>query len=83
MRTLVFIVNGEYVSVCCEDDAPLVVPMHRALRLSHNLGRPFDEWEIRLESGERLDDFLILPSDKLKVFLTIGIGCGGNSTRAA
>lgn len=74
-----FIVSGEDVPIEAEPELPFAWAARRALRVSHNFGRPANYWEIRNEDGVLLDGdspVSIVP-DWQRVFLTVRIGAGG------
>ena len=84
--TIIFIVNGEDVSIKASSRTLLRTARNKALADSHNTGRPPEGWEIRDERG-----ILLLPdqkiksfgfSDRVRLFLTLKVGIGG-SCRAA
>jgi hypothetical protein len=79
--TIVFIVNGEDVAVEANLNAPLQTARNKALELSHNTGRPPEEWEIRDERGQMLDSAAKISSfeftDGIRLFLTLRVGAGG------
>lgn len=84
---LVFIANGEDVPVYVGLKESLGTGREKALMVSHNTGRPSEEWEIRDERG------VLLPTepdsgsfgfvDGQRLFLTLRVGFGGARLRAA
>lgn len=78
---LVFIVNGEDVPVFAERTAPLLKARAEALAISHNTGRPPEEWDVRDERGMRLNADQRVETFNFKergrLFLTLKVGVGG------
>jgi len=81
MIILIFIVNGEDVPVEANETSPIDTAKDKALAVSHNTGRPPNEWEIRNERGALLDpntpvsDLDLINGSHL--FLTLQVGFGG------
>jgi len=79
--TIVFVINGEDVTVEQNENAPLKAARDKALEQSGNTGRPFDEWEIRNEQGELLDPTAKIETfgftDGVRLFLNLMVGAGG------
>jgi len=73
----VFIVNGESYAIRCEDDSPAVVAVRRALKISSNISRPLDDWELRNARGVRIDDLETITN--AEYFLTLRVGAGGDT----
>jgi hypothetical protein len=78
---LIFIVNGEDVSVTTSLLAPMSAVRAAALLKSHNTGRTLSEWEIRDERGAYLDPKRTVNSygfePNTRFFLTLKVGLGG------
>lgn len=82
MLNLVFVVNGEDVSVEVRRDAPLDEARGQALTRSQNTGRPAADWEIRDQHGQQLDPRLPVGTyssirEGGRLFLTLKTGAGG------
>lgn len=80
--TLVFIINGEDVTVSVNANNPLHVARDRALKDSGNEGRPFPEWEIRREDGSPLSPDAKIEdvgglADGTRLLLSLKAGAGG------
>lgn len=81
MIKIVFIVNGVDVPVKLKETSFVFTGRNQALRLSNNMGRPFDEWEIHNAAGEplapktRVKSLGLVDGDRL--FLNLGVGAGG------
>jgi hypothetical protein len=69
------------VTISTDADNALSVPRAEALQVSHNTGRPPEEWEIRNEQGIMLDPGRSAASYQLgngaHLFLTLQVGWGG------
>jgi hypothetical protein len=80
MKTIHFIVNGEDIKVRVEDELPLEWATRRALRLSYNTSRPPQDWELRHESGQLVDDGICCERipEHGHLFLTLRVSAGGN-----
>ena len=80
---VIFIINGEDQLTEVFANRPIGEAAARALMLSHNTGRPPEEWEIRSETGHLLDskepppDLAHFP----RYFLTLRCGVGGQAYR--
>jgi len=79
--TIVFVVNGEDVTVSVNPHEPLGAARNKALAVSKNTGRPPEEWEIRNDSGTPLDPGQKIHSfafgSRVRLFLTLKVGAGG------
>lgn len=79
---LIFIVNGEDVTIHASVEERLAVARDKALTDTHNTARPFDEWEVRAETGEFLDPEATIEalhlSSGTRLFLTLRVGAGGS-----
>src|SRR5271154_4018214 len=79
MISLLFIVNGEDVPITALHEDQISDARDDALRISHNTGRPLEDWEIRTDTGA-----LVPPSTRVlcfpnaRLFLTLRVGVGGN-----
>lgn len=74
---LTFIVNGEDVRVLAETDAPLIVAMRRARKISRNTARPDEDWELRNMTGLRVNELETPQHAGDRFFLTLHAGAGG------
>lgn len=76
---VIFIINGEDVLTEVFANRPIGEAAARALRLSHNTGRPPEEWEIRGETGHLLDPDIPPPdiAHFPRFFLSLRCGAGG------
>ena len=78
---VILIVNGEEVITGINMTDPFSVTVARALRQSHNTGRPATDWELRDLDGNFLDDtkspesYGVEPGTRF--FLTLHVGAGG------
>jgi len=78
---ILFIVNGEDVSISIDKQAALAEARDKALVESRNTGRPLEDWEIReesgvlLESSRTINDLNFVPG--VRLFLTLRVGAGG------
>lgn len=79
MKTLLFIVNGEDVKVDVEDPEalPLEWATRRALHRSRNTSRPFQDWELRHESGQLVEDGVCCATVPGHLYLTLRVSAGG------
>jgi hypothetical protein len=79
MKTIHFIVNGEDIKVRVEDELPLEWATRRALRLSYNTSRPPQDWELRHESGQLVDDGICCERipEHGHLYLTLRVSAGG------
>lgn len=79
--TIVFVVNGEDVSLTANPAEPLGAARNKALAVSRNTGRPPDEWEIRDEAGVMLDPGQKIATfgwgQRVRLFLALKVGAGG------
>ena len=80
---LIFIVNGEDVEVSTDSEASLEWIRDKALRLSHNTGRPPGDWEVRDLDGQLIEDLSKTVSELglisgARFFLTLRVGAGGD-----
>lgn len=79
--TIVFVVNGEDVTVTANSHEPLGAARNKALAVSKNTGRPPEEWEIRNAEGTPLDPgqkiMLFGFGPRVRLFLTLKVGAGG------
>lgn len=76
--TLSFIVNGEEVEIRAERGQPIHLATRLALKKRHHTGRPWQDWELRTESGQAIDDQSqpVESLSSLRLFLTLKIGLG-------
>lgn len=81
---LIFIVNGENIPVEAVPTELLYKARNRALELSHNTGRPYDEWEVYNERGERIRPINSLTPEDLRLpahtrlFASLRVGVGAD-----
>ena len=79
--SLVFIINGEDVTVEVTENQKLHVGRDKALRDSGNTGRPVDEWEIRTEGGIVLSPDASVSGSGLvngsRLLLSLRVAAGG------
>jgi hypothetical protein len=79
--TLIFIINGENISVKTNVEAHLAEAVERALSESRNTGRPPSEWEVRDASGVFLEISRKIKElglkDGTRLFLSLRVGAGG------
>lgn len=80
--SLVFIINGEDVSVDVSPHQQLHVARRKALEATGNTGRPEAEWEVRTEAGVVLSPDATVESSGLKpgtrLLLSLRVAAGGN-----
>lgn len=75
-----FVVNGEELAL--EPCACTIRQVARAaLRLSGNLARPLEEWELRSDQGHLLDLDASIYEAPQDLFLTLRLGVGGSVAR--
>ncbi len=84
---LIFVVNGEEVSLEIPPEQPLHAAVQQALAKSKNTGRPAEEWELRYETGQIIADISKPVSEYgfkpgTHLFLTLRVGAGGDATRS-
>jgi len=69
------------VPVCIERKSSLSEARNKALSVSRNMGRPPENWEIREESGVRLDPLRFVEDfnfvSGVRLFLTLAVGSMG------
>lgn len=53
--SLKFVVNGVETTVDANNNAPLLAALQKALEDTNNQGQAPQKWEVRNESGEKLD----------------------------
>lgn len=78
--TLIFIINGEEVTVETNVKAPLKSAVEKALLESENTGRPITDWQVKyngqvLDINSKIED-LNLP-DNAELVLSLKVGEGG------
>lgn len=83
LRRVHFIINGEDVWLSFVEGDDLRLLRNEALWLSHNRGRPFDDWHVRDDRGHLVDvgrpaaDFGGVRGRSQPLFLTLRVGVGG------
>ncbi len=80
---VIFIINGEDQLVEAFSNRPIGEAAERALGLSHNTGRPPEEWEIRTEAGTLVPPECVPPEiiHHPRYFLSLRVGVGGQAHR--
>lgn len=78
---LIFIINGQDLSIDADSRAPLIEAVQKALTESGNTGRPVEEWEVRDVSGVLLETHRTPKAlglhNKARLFLSLKVGAGG------
>lgn len=80
--TITFIVNGEAVPITVNLNAPLKSAVEKVLTESENTGRPFSDWQVKLNGqvldlGNKIED-LHLP-ENAELLLSLKTGEGGSN----
>lgn len=83
-QVVIFVINGEEIPIDVGHDETLGAARSNALRVSHNTGRPENEWEMRTENGVRLNPDAAVGStglaDRDLLFLSLRVGLGGDAS---
>lgn len=78
---LVFIINGQDLTINADSRSPLIEAVQKALAESGNTGRPAEEWEVRDVNGVLLETHRTPKElgihNKARLFLSLKVGAGG------
>jgi hypothetical protein len=80
--TIRFVVAGEDAEVIVAPETSLRSAMCAALLATHNTGRPTADWEVRRETGVRIDDLEAHVDATHAIgwlFLSLQVGAGGDT----
>lgn len=86
-RKIIVVVSGTPTPIARDDNAPLSSVIGNALAHTGNVGRPYENWELRDEAGNALDATQSIGSfgfpDEVTLFLSLKAGVAGGWTTQA